>query len=489
MKKTVSPKALSIKSNLLLTFIWLTLLICPTISVAKEKVILNSWVVNFADTIEIWRFLGEDLKKVGINVDLKTGTLNEFVGEIVKKKHDYHLVTIVWGAGPERLEPTFFLNELFHSERAKPGGRNYGYFRNEEYDSVVEKQLTEMDPIKRKALVFKAQELIHKNNAFFPICHRDYIQVYDEKRIADVVPVMGTGIGYPYIPWTFYKARTIADIEEPRIVGKNDLLTLNPFAVSQVQNESWLRMVYDTLAFRDKDAKLIPWAAESWEIVDDKTVNIILRKGMKFQDGKPVTVDDVKFTFDFIKEWEFPAFTDVWQIVDNVKILDDSKLRVELKTPYAPFAASILLKTFIAPKHIWADVTKKAKVSNPQEWNNPEPIGSGPYRFDEWKKGEYFHLIANKEHFVKPEFKGLYYVIVPAKENQYAMMEKRQAEIIGWSMDMKQAKKLAEFDHLKMVSVSGHGMHEMRPNMDKKPMSDPAFRKALQHCIDRKKIG
>ncbi len=66
MKKTVSPKALSIKSNLLLTFIWLTLLICPTISVAKEKVILNSWVVNFADTIEIWRFLGEDLKKVGI---------------------------------------------------------------------------------------------------------------------------------------------------------------------------------------------------------------------------------------------------------------------------------------------------------------------------------------------------------------------------------------------------------------------------------------
>ncbi len=64
------------------------------------------------------------------------------------------------------MEPTFFLNELFHSERAKPGGRNYGYFRNEEYDSVVEKQLTEMDPIKRKALVFKAQELIHKTMHF-----------------------------------------------------------------------------------------------------------------------------------------------------------------------------------------------------------------------------------------------------------------------------------------------------------------------------------
>ena len=340
---------------------------------SKEPVVLKSWLVNFADCIEIWRQLSEDLKKIGIQVELKTGTISEYVGEIIKKPkdHPYHLVTMVWGAGPARLEPSFFLTELFHSERAKPGGRNYCSYENQEYDRVVDAQLKETDRNKRQKLVWEAQEIIHNTNAFFPIFHRDYIQAYNVKRIKNVVPVMGTGVGFPYIPWTFLKAEPVGKIREPRIVGKNDLITLNPFAVSQVQNESWLRLCYETFVMRDKETNLIPWAAESWNTVDDTTVDIVLRKGMAFHDGKPVTVDDVKFTFDYILKWKFPALSQVWRNIDSVEVLQNKNVRFKLKHPYAPFVANILLKAFVAPKHIWEKIPESVNVKNPQEWNNP----------------------------------------------------------------------------------------------------------------------
>jgi peptide/nickel transport system substrate-binding protein len=196
----------------------------------------------------------------------------------------------------------------------------------------------------------------------------------------------------------------------------------------------------------------------------------------------------VKFTFDYILKWKFPALSNVWRNIDSVEVLQNKKVRFKLKQPYAPFVANILLKAFVAPKHIWEKIPESVNVTNPQEWNNPKPVGSGPYKFDVWKKGEYFHLIANKKHRMAPKFDGLYYIQVPSVENQMAMLEKEQAEILGWFVDKKQGDKLDSFPHLKMVAVPGHGIHEIRPNCNLKPTSDPQFRKAFQHLVNRRQM-
>ena len=212
---------------------------------------------------------------------------------------------------PDRLEPDFFLSEWFHSSRAVKGGRNYGNFINQEYDKIVDAQRREMDVKKRVELVYKAQKIIAKENPFFGIMHHDYVQVYNKDRVEGVIPVMGNGIGFAYLPWTFYKAKPKTNIREVRVANLNDIHTLNPFATPEVENEGWLRMMYDTILKRDADLNIIPWMAESWKVVDYTTVDIVLRDGMKFHDGKPVTVEDVKFTFDYIIKWKFPALTRV----------------------------------------------------------------------------------------------------------------------------------------------------------------------------------
>ena len=459
----------------------------PSMAKSKEPVVLKNWVINWPASLEIWRVLGEDLKKLGIRIELKSGTLDEWVGDIVGAHKPYHTVIISWGATTDRLEPSFFLTEFFHSSRAKPGGRNYGHYINEEYDKIVDAQVMEMDLEKRQKLIRKAQEILHRDNVFFPVFHKDYIQAYNIERIEGVVPTMGTCIGFPYTPWTFIEAKPKKEIKEPRIAQIRDCMqTWNPFATTNAQNEGWHRLIYDRFVIRDRDTKLIPWAAESWDIVDSTTVDIVLRDGMKFFDGKPVTVEDVKFTFDYIKKWKFPGLARTWRNVESVDLMGGRRVRFKLVRPYGPFVANVLMHTFVAPKHVWEKIPESVGVANPIDWPNPSPMGSGIFRLAEWKKGEYFHLIANKDHWMAPNFDGLYYVVTPSVEGMMAALEKGQAEILGWFIDGKQGKKLDAFPHLKMVAVPGHGMHELRPNLTMKPMDDPEFRRAFQHAINRR---
>jgi len=460
-------------------------LVMPTAAQGKEPVVLKAWALTYPEPVEIWRVLSDDLRELGIQVKLRNGSIGEWVGDIIRKENPYHLVTMTWSGSPERIEPSWFLTEFFHSSRIERG-RNYGNYVSKKFDALMKTQLREMDPEKRKQLLWKAQEIINRDNAFFPIYHHDMIQAYNCDRIEGVIPTMGSCIGWPYNPWTFFRARPKGKIREPRVVNRKDLMSTNPFAAQEAQTMGWMRLIYDTFAKRDKDSKLIPWAAESWNIVDDTTVDIVLRDGMRFHDGKLVTVEDAKFTFDYIMKWKFPMFSADWRNIEHVEIRDGRTLRFKLKSPYAPFVANILLNTLIIPKHIWKDIPSSVGVANPMDWPNPTPIGSGPYQLVEWKKKEYFHLKANKNHFIKPNFDGLYYLVVPTTEGMIAMLEKQQAEIYGFALDAVQANKLDALPYLKTVRVPNHSITEIRPNFKMRPTSDPSFRRAFQYAINRK---
>jgi len=493
MGVVVTKKYVLPNSALICSLFALALVVTPARQAAAQQsgqqVVLKSWSLSWPEPREIWRILSRDLESLGIKLEIKTGSIGELFGQIIRKHNPYHMVTFTWGGTPDRLEPSYFLTEFFHSSRATPGGKNFGYYVNKEYDAVVDAQFEELDPQKRQILVRKAQEIIARDNVIFPVYHRDYVQVYNSKKIKGAISTIGSGVGFPYLPWTFLKAEPTTDLKVPRLVNRLSLKTVNPFGALNAQSTSWMKLMYDTLAKRDQNAKLIPWAAESWQRVDTTTYEVVLRGGMKFHDGKPVTVEDVKFTFDYIKKWKFPLFATTWKNVESTTIVGDRKLRLKLVRPFAPFVANILHEVFIVPKHIWKTIPESAGVANPMNWPNTVPlIGSGPYQMVERKKKEYFRLKAHKNHWIAPKFDGLYYIYIPTTEGMMAMLERDEAEIFGFTLDASQGKKLAELSHLTMVTAPSQGMTEIRPNVKMKPMDDPAFRRAIQHAIDRKKM-
>jgi peptide/nickel transport system substrate-binding protein len=299
---------------------------------------------------------------------------------------------------------------------------------------------------------------------------------------------MGSGIAMSYIPWSYYRMKPLGNRKVVRVTNIYDIVTLNPFQTPEINNSTMLRWMYPTFVIRAPDTTVQPWAAEKWSVPEPTKVDLVLRDGMKFDDGKPVTVEDVKFTFDYILQWKFPALARVTDSVESVEIKGPREVRFNLKKPSASFVPSVLGFAFIAPKHIWEGVPGSSGLKSPADWPNEKPVGYGAFRFKEWRKGEYLHFDVNKGFFTPPNIDGVIWLVVPNIENQLAMMERGEADLIGWTIDAEQAKRLRAHKDLTVVTVPSHGLHEARFNMEMAPTNDPKFRLALQHAINRPEL-
>jgi len=449
---------------------------------------LQFWIPNWPDMIEIARQLSDAWKKVGIAVEVKQGTLDTWTAEIIGQHKMPHLAAMSWGGAPDRIDPDYFLTEFYNSSRLAKGGINYGEYSDPKYDDIDNRQREEMDDAKRQQLVFQAQAVAAEANPSLILFSRNYIQAYNNKRFEGVVPVTGSGIAMPYIPWTYLKMKAKTSRKLVKATSIYDIHTLNPFATPEVYNTSLLRWIYPTFVIRDEQWNLKPWAAESFKVVDPKTIDVVIRDGMKFHDGKPVTVDDAKFTFDFIDQWKFPSFARVTNTVASTEIIPPRTLRFHLKQPNAPFIANVLGFTFIAPKHIWEKVGSGGNLKTPADYPNDDAIGSGPFKLGEWKRGEYLFLKTNTSWWTAPNIDGVYWLVVPSLENQMGMMERGEADLLGWYIDRKQGDMLAKNPDLTVVSTPSHGLHEIRMHVNMAPLDDPNMRMALQQATDRQML-
>src|SRR5699024_9829104 len=133
-----------------------------------------------------------------------------------------------------------------------------------------------------------------------------------------------------------------------------------------------------------------PWAAEEVHWETDTTLNIKLRDDMNWHDGKPVTADDVKFSFETPMTGEAPMYQPFVEIIDSIDIINEHELVFELKEPLSAFETASLAKLNIVPKHIWEPILEdlENKPENLESYQEDTPIGSGPYTFHNWKTQE-----------------------------------------------------------------------------------------------------
>jgi len=154
--------------------------------------------------------------------------------------------------------------------------------------------------------------------------------------------------------------------------------TINPlYAFNRDVDSDLSRLIYSSLFVYNTDAKLISDLAENYKIENSgKEYYITIKSGVKWHNGDPLTVDDIIFTFNLIKNVDYrsPLRSSLAGI--EIEKIDDINLKFTLSESYAPFLE--LLTFGILPKNIWENV---GPTSIALSDFNLKPIGSGPYKF------------------------------------------------------------------------------------------------------------
>lgn len=160
--------------------------------------------------------------------------------------------------------------------------------------------------------------------------------------------------------------------------------------------------IYDTLLWKDASGEYLPWIASGYEVSEDGTMyTFTLRDGISWQDGRPLTAQDVAFTYEYFAEHadEISPQVIIVPVPDIEEVRATDKLTVEfrLSNPVATFlqfggAGAVP----IVPRHIWSEIDDPARVSDLEVL-----VGSGPYRLEAYEPGQGSYLYtAFDEHFL-----------------------------------------------------------------------------------------
>lgn len=235
--------------------------------------------------------------------------------------------------------------------------------------------------------------------------------------------VVDKTIGNPKAPQggTFYQ---VLD-SEPEQLSPVSATDLYSRWVYELATDSLLSSGYESLN------DWFPGLAEKFEEAKDgMSYTFYLRKGAKFHDGKPVTAEDIKFSFDYIKDPKYKAVHRMpyYENIEKVEIVNPTTVKFHLKEKYFG-NFPVIAGTHIVPKHVYGD---------PKKNTSKKLVGSGPYKLKEYNKGKNILLEKNKDWWGykvdalkgRYNFDRIYFRFVKEQNLQITMLEKGQIDLI-----------------------------------------------------------
>lgn len=219
---------------------------------------------------------------------------------------------------------------------------------------------------------------------------------------------------------------------------------------------------------------------------DKKTMTVKIRTDAKFSDGTPVTADDVVFTYNIPinKDYTGPRKS-TFEKVTKVEKADESTIKFTFKEPHAGYID--MMPYNILPSKLLKDVPIKGMDKS--EFFK-KPIGSGPYKLDEWKQGQYLTFSRNDNYFGgKPGVSKITAKIVPNANSMMAQLQTGEINTVGVPADQMSvieqfAKTSGKIKLQKEIKASTYSF--VGWNLNNPLFQDKKVRQALTMAMDRK---
>lgn len=455
--------------------------------VPKVVVLSNSQAEDPVE-FEMTRLLVESMKQLGIDAEHQ-GMPWEQQSDLVWFSRDKWQMT-AWRmvARPERMDPDELVFNLFHSSTAKDGYNFVGYV-NPKYDALAEQQRGQTDKEARRQTIFQAQELIANDVPYIFVAHPKvpYVVRADVWNVDTVVDAQGIGAKNF---WTFIGLTPKGSEKKIITNTSNAVKAINPLYISGDGDSRITELIWDRLMRIGPDGLAKPWAAESVKWDDGTHVTVKIRSGMLWHDGQPVTVDDVKFSFEAPQSGEVPMYAPFARRIKEIKVVDDKTLSFTLSEPWAAFEVASLAKINLIPKHVWEPIIndlKGNKDKNAESHQEKTPIGSGPFKFVAWQPGEAVILEANTKHFQAPKAEQWIMRILPNAESVLGQLQTGEINFLTeWGGDATVVQAAVDADpNLKLFASPDLGFRFIAFNLRMDPLKDVAIRKAIAYSFPR----
>lgn len=279
---------------------------------------------------------------------------------------------------------------------------------------------------------------------------------------------------------------TIAQIQEPR--------SLNPLYLDGYNANEINGLLYSFLTTYDVHGNSIPQAAAVVPTVgnggiskDGLTYTFHVRKGVRWQDGAPLTSQDVAFTFHAIMDPKNNALSTYgYDAVAWVRTPDPYTIVVHLKYRLTPFVTYFFggnSNYTILPSHILRQYPDLNHVPF-----NEAPVGSGPYRLVEWSRGDHMTFAANPSYFLgAPKIPRIVIDFIPSSQTIMNEMETGEVNAI-FLADVSQIARLRALPSHRIVTSATTMFGTVLFNTTAPLVDDPVVRRAFAMAIDRRSM-
>ncbi|MFP4566114.1 MAG: ABC transporter substrate-binding protein [Spirochaetaceae bacterium] len=271
-----------------------------------------------------------------------------------------------------------------------------------------------------------------------------------------------------------------AQVVEVAVAGEPD--TLDPHATSGTLTFQVLRNVYDTLVVPNRDGRIEPGLATSWETGEDElTWTFTLRQGVEFHDGSELTSADVKATFErILADDSGSPWKAEFSSISRITTPDASTVVFELDRPHAPLLASLASG--------WGAILPAELIEAGHDFGN-EPVGTGPFRVGDWVRDNRIELERHDAYWMEgvPRVDRVDFNIVTEPSVQVQGLISGDLHIIDTVLpgDVETIRETPGTELYRQLTAL---VLVMAMNTDREPLDQLAVRQAVNHAIDKEAV-
>lgn len=279
----------------------------------------------------------------------------------------------------------------------------------------------------------------------------------------------------------------------------SDPPTLDPAFITDTTSSEVADNIFDGLVQYDEELNVVGALAKDWEISDDGLVwKFNLHDNVKFHNGRKMTAEDVVYSFTRILDPQTQssrasllenvtgakAFrSGQAKTVEGLKALDENTFEITLEKPFTPFLSVLAMSNLV--------VVPKEEIERYGKDFTSHPVGTGAFKFVEWKHDDHVTLEGNKDYFEgRPYLDKVVYRVIPEDSPAFAEYEQGNIYVLS-NVPEGELNRIVNGDEFKdeLIKSPQLGVYYIGINNNKPILKDVKVRQAISHAINKQAIA